>query len=119
MQFYLPAEHYAAGWKIDGAIRTHAEINALGKCFAEVHDREALLELCRAFHPYLMKYLVMICRGHVPVAGVGVNPHLVNRDTKPFLKLFLPKGQPLNRRTMGTIVRHFHLAFKGMEPADI
>ena len=33
--------------------------------------------------------------------------------------MFLPKGQPLNRVTMEKIVRHFHLAFKGMEPEDI
>ncbi len=35
----------------------------MGKRYAETHDQEALLELCQAFHGYLMKYLVMICRG--------------------------------------------------------
>ena len=58
----LPAEHYAAGWSTE-TVRSHGEINALGKRYAEKHDRDALLELCQAFHPYLMKYLVMICRG--------------------------------------------------------
>ena len=114
----LPPDHYAAGWNT-GELRSHAEINSLGKRYAETHDQEALLELCKSFHPYLMKYLVMICRGHVPVAGVGANPYLVNRDTKPFLKLFLPKGQSLNRRTMSNIVKHFHLAFKEMEAEEI
>jgi hypothetical protein len=47
------------------------EINALGFRYATLpagaDKEEALLGLCRAFHPYLMKYLAMICRGHVPV----------------------------------------------------
>jgi hypothetical protein len=53
------------------------------------------LELCQAFHGYLMKYLVMICRGHVPTMGVGPNKAKVNKDIEPFLKLFLPKGSKL------------------------
>ena len=66
-----------------------------------------------------MKYLVMICRGHLPVVGMGIDPHIVNKDTIPFLRFFLPKGQQLNRRTMRKIVCHFHLAFKGMEVDEI
>jgi len=58
--------------------RPRAEINQLGKYYSETHDRATLLELCEAFHPYLMKYLVMICRGHVPVVGVGKNPFSIN-----------------------------------------
>src|SRR5579859_2106710 len=112
----LPPEHYAQ-WSVERPLRPHAEVNALGQRYAETHDQDALLELC--FHPYLMKYLVMICRGHLPVIGVGTNPQLVNKDTIPFLKFFLPKGQKLNRRTMSKVVKHFHLAFKGMEADDI
>lgn len=48
----LPAEHYAAAWKSE--IRPHAEINALGKRYAETHDQDVLLELCQCFHGYLM-----------------------------------------------------------------
>jgi hypothetical protein len=50
------------------------EINDLGRRYAELPaemagisnpaKQELLLELCQCFHPYLMKYLVMICRGH-------------------------------------------------------
>jgi hypothetical protein len=60
----LPAHHYATGWKTEGAIKSLAEIDELGRRYAENQDRDALLELCRAFHPYLMKYLVLVCRGH-------------------------------------------------------
>ena len=43
----------------------------------------------------------------------------MNKDVEPFLKYFLPKGQPLNGRTMRRVVTHLHLAFKGMETEEI
>jgi hypothetical protein len=83
-------------------------------------EKEAfLLELCQCFHPYLMKYLVMICRGHVPVVGRGDKGAPINKDIKPFLLYFLPKGQRLDWHTMNQIVKHFHLAFKGIETEEI
>ncbi|HWY46619.1 MAG TPA: hypothetical protein VNX70_04505 [Bryobacteraceae bacterium] len=54
--------------------------------------QDVLLELCRALHSYLMKYLVMIRRGHVPTCGAHIN-----KDTKNFIRYFLPKGVPLTR----------------------
>jgi hypothetical protein len=66
-----------------------------------------------------MKYLVMICRGHVPIVGHGSKPFRVNKDVAPFLLFFLPKGQRLNWETMTVIVRHFHLAFKGLDTEEI
>ena len=75
----LPPDHYAAGWNT-GELRTHAEINSLGKRYAETHDQEALLELCKSFHPYLMKYLVMICRGHEPGEEGQVHRHPAEMD---------------------------------------
>ena len=63
----LPSSHYASGWKIDVALRPLEEITALGCRYAELGEsaekEDLLLELCQCFHPYLMKYLVMICRG--------------------------------------------------------
>ena len=105
-------------------IKSIPEINDLGRRYAELPEGEAekearLLELCQCFHPYLMKYLVMICRGHVPVRGRGENGMPVNQDIQPFLLYFLPKGQRLDGHTMNQIVKHFHLAFKGMETAEI
>ena len=75
----LPANHYAAGWKTEMAPRPRAEINELGKRYAETHDQDVLLELCQCFHPYLTKYLVM--RGHVPVAAIH-NPHYKAKSSK-------------------------------------
>ena len=99
-------------------------VNEIGRRYAELPatapEKEALLlELCQCFHPYLMKYLVMICRGHVPVVGRGDKGSPVNKDIKPFLLYFLPKGQSLNWHTMNIIVKGFHLAFKGMETEEI
>ena len=67
----MPAHHYAAGRKTEGAIKSLAEIDELGRRYAENQDKDALLELCQAFHPYLMKYLVLICRGHIPTYCVN------------------------------------------------
>src|SRR3974377_2338245 len=66
-----------------------------------------------------MKYLVMICRGHVPVIGRGDQGAPINKDIKPFLLYFLPKGRALDWHTMNVIVKGFHLAFKGMETEEI
>jgi hypothetical protein len=66
-----------------------------------------------------MKHLVMICSGHVPVIGVGENSWHVNQEVLPFIKYFLPKEKPATRFNIINVVRHFHLAFKGMETEEI
>src|ERR1035437_6930759 len=66
-----------------------------------------------------MKYLVMICQGHVAILGIGKNPHRINPDVEPFIRYFLPKGERLNWRTVMKVVRHFHLAFKGMDTEEV
>ena len=103
----LPSSHYAAGWRTDN-FKQLDEVNELGRRYAELPDEipaagdllvsnpekeTLLLELCQCFHPYLMKYLVMICRGRVPIVGHGSKPAYTNKDVKPFLIYFLPKGQ--------------------------
>jgi len=119
----LPSSHYASGGKIDIALRPIEEITALGCRYADLPDNaekeDLLLDLCQCFHPYLMKYLVMICRGHVPIAGHGGNPHFINKNVKPFLIYFLPKGQKPNFPNLSKVVRHLHLAFKGLETEEI
>jgi hypothetical protein len=100
------------------------EITDLGRRYAELPAeapaKEALLlELCQCFHPYLMKYLFMICRGHVPVIGRGDQGAPINKDILPFLLYFLPKGSTLDWHAMNVIVKGFHLAFKGMETEEI
>ena len=118
----LPSSHYASGWKIDTALRPIEEITALGCRYADLPDNaekeDLLLDLCQCFHPYLMKYLVMICRGHVPIVGHGGNPHFINKDVKPFLIYFLPKGQKPTRSHLSKVARQLHLAFKGLETEE-
>ena len=124
-QISLPSKHYAAAWKTEGVIKPIPELTDLGCRYAELPagspEKEALLlELCQCFHPYLMKYLVMICRGHVvPLIGRGDYGAPINKDIKPFLHYFLPQGQKLDWQTMNQIVKHFHLAFKGIDTPEI
>jgi hypothetical protein len=74
-----------------------------------------LLDLCQAFHSYLMKYVGMICRGRVPTTPNGK----INPDTKNFIRYFVARGTRLNKATLGKAIRHLHLAFKGMETEEI
>jgi hypothetical protein len=111
-------------------IKSLPEINDLGRRYAELPaemagisnpaKQDLLLELCQCFHPYLMKYLVMICRGHVPILGIGPKSTFgnVNGDVRKFLYYFLPKGQTLTRQNLNPVVRHLHLAFKDMETEE-
>jgi len=127
----LPNTHYAARWKTEGIIKSLPEINDLGRRYAELPadidgisnpaKQDLLLELCQCFHPYLMKYLVMICRGHVPILGIGPKSTIgnVNSDVKKFLYYFLPKGQTLTRQSLNPVVRHLHLAFKEMDTEEV
>ena len=68
-----------------------------------------------------MKYLVMICRGHVPILGMGPKSSFgnVNSDVKKFLYYFLPKGQALTRQSLNPVVHHLHLAFKELETEEV
>ena len=110
------------------------EVNAIGRRYAELPEEipaagdrmvsnpekeNLLLELCQCFHPYLMKYLVMICRGRVPIVGHGNFPAYTNKDVKPFLMYFLAKGQKPTYQILTTISRTLHLAFKGMQTEEV
>jgi len=73
-----PASHYAADWDTE-KFNSLKDVNALGREYAQTHNEDLLLELCRSFHPYLMKYLGMICRGHVPRIDEGrIHPESKN-----------------------------------------
>ena len=81
-----------------------------------------MLSILKFFHGYLLKYLTMICRGHIPVWGSQIprgGKRQINPDVLPFISYFLPKGVPPTRVEMLRVCRHFHLAFKGMEAAEV
>jgi hypothetical protein len=61
-----------------------------------------------------MKYLSMICRGHVPQYQ-----GYVNKDARKFVRYFVSKNVPVNRDGMQTVIRQLHLAFKGMRTEEI
>ena len=118
-----PHTHYAAAWPTEDVVRSVSEISDLGSRYIKTADgpekQALLLDLCQCFHGYLMKYLRMICSGHVPVVGVGKWKNRINSDAKAFIQYFLPKDQPLNSLTVSKVVKHFHLAFKGMSTEEI
>ncbi len=68
MPVNLPSWHYAAAWPQDESLKTPAEITELGTEYllAAGPEREQLaLQLLKAFHNYLLKYVDMIVRGHL------------------------------------------------------
>lgn len=111
------ARHYAAAWPInDETILSTSEITELGQQYARAAGaakQDLLLQLCQAFHGYLMKYVVMICRGHVPM-WKGMNS-----DSVKFLSYFRPKGKVLDLDTARTVARSLHLAFKGLDLGEV
>jgi hypothetical protein len=77
------------------------------------------LAIRKSFHQHLMKCVVMICQGHVPIVGMGKNPTRMNADVVSFLRYFLPKGEKLTLRSAGKVVKYFHLAFQGMDTGEV
>jgi len=67
-----------------------------------------------------MKYLTMICQGHVPqlLAARGAGK-MFNADSLKFIQYFLPKGTKVTKAVLSNTCRTFHLAFKGMETDEI
>jgi hypothetical protein len=61
-----------------------------------------------------MKYLSMICRGHLPEWKGRVS-----QDTRSFVRYFLPKGSKGDRVSVLAAIRHLHLAFKTMNTEEI
>ena len=91
MGFSLPSTHYAARWSTD-QINSNEQVTEKGRRYAALAEgperEQLLLELLQSFHNYLIKYVAMILRGHVPVYHGRANP-----DTVALLKFFLPGGQ--------------------------
>jgi hypothetical protein len=109
----LSSRHYAANWTTDTHYRVQ-DINALGCEYARLPDdselkKEKLLEIARCFHGYLLKYLTMICLGHVPQWNGRVN-----KDVEPFLRFFVTKGQEPNSVNLLHAARRLHLGFRSM-----
>jgi hypothetical protein len=113
--YSLPSQHYAASWPLnDESILTTGDLTELGQQYARADGavkKDLLLQICQAFHGYLMKYLVMICR--VPIHKG------INSDSAKFLAYFRTKGKTMDMESARAIARSLHLAFKGMESAEV
>ena len=97
-------------------MKRNAEITELRRRYARAEGQQKedlLLRLCQAFHGYLIKYVVMICRGHVPM-WKGMNS-----DSAKFLAYCMHKSGKFNMDTARSIVRLLHLAFKEMDSGEV
>ncbi len=43
----------------------------------------------------------------------------MNKDIRGFLRMFMAKGDVVNRQTLLPVVRRLHLAFKGKDTAEV
>jgi hypothetical protein len=118
----LSPAHYAFKWPTKDVVRTPAELTKLGAEFAALPEGRAkedlLLEILQCFHGYLLKYVSMILRGHLPLQRNGRSKE-VNKDTHLLLRCFIPREQASNRATLGAACRTLHLAFKGMDADEV
>jgi hypothetical protein len=119
----LPPNHYAATWSTEDVFSLE-EASKLGYDYAVLPDgpeKEAkFLDIARTFHGYLIKYLFMICRGHLPLTFAGSkSASHVNTDTKRFVQYFLKKGVKFSRSPVMMVCRSPHLASKGMGTEEL
>lgn len=117
----LSCEHFASKWPVPTKddFRGYEDTNILGiqyATFPDGADKEALmLELTQCFHGYLMKYLNMIVRGHLPPVNSSAGMEAIK-----FLNLLSPSGKDdKSSSAYGEVCRTLHLAFKQSTTDDI
>ena len=113
----LPSWHYASQWRVDERF-TSGEITELGRRYHAETDpsrkEDLLLDLIRRFHPYLVKYMMMISCGRLPE-----NTGKPDSDTHQFLRIYLKPDEPPTIANLGKVCRRLHLAFKGSPAHEI
>jgi hypothetical protein len=94
------------------------ETNALGVKYANLPEgnekEEMLLHLSKCFHGYLMKYLNMVVRGHLPPMNTTAGT-----EAAKFLNLLSPNKETKSSAVYGEICRTLHLAFKQSTTEDV
>ena len=117
----LSSEHFAYKWPVPTKedFRAYEETNELGIKYANLPDGDAkqalMLELTQCFHGYLMKYLNMIVRGHLPPINSSSGSEAIK-----FLNLLSPAGRDnKSDQIYGEVCRTLHLAFKQSTTDDI
>src|SRR5947209_5871549 len=96
---YLSAAHYAADWP-SATLRSTAELTELGCQMAALPEgplkEDKLLEILQCLTPYLLKYVAMILRGHIPLQRHGKSRD-INKDTHLLLQCFIPRDKALKQ----------------------
>jgi hypothetical protein len=116
----LSSDHYAYQWEIAGGdnLNEVKVVNQLAIEYASTPDgpeKEAkCLEIVRCFHGYLMKYLNMIVRGHLPSLKTPAG-----KDASKMLSTLVGKGEKATRENLSKACRTMHLAFKQQSSDDI
>ena len=117
MRYSLSSSHYAARWgKQDYSLEA---MTALGIKYAAMQDgperEDVLLTIVQAFNSYILKYVNMIMRGHLPTYR-----GYANRDSVNFLRRFLrPGDSPTDRASLQLACRTMHLAFQNQTADEI
>lgn len=116
----LSQDHYASRWEIASSdtLNDVKTVNELAIVYATTPDgadkERQCLEIVRCFHGYLMKYLNMIVRGHLPSLKTPAG-----KDASKMLSTLVTRGEPSNRENLLKACRTLHLAFKQMSSDDI
>jgi hypothetical protein len=117
----LSSEHFASKWHlpIKEDFYNYEATNVLGIRYANLPDsseKEALLEeILKCWHGFLIKYLNMIVRGHLPPINSSAGMEAIK-----FLNLLSSIGKDKKSNAVyGEICRTLHLAFKQSSTDDI
>lgn len=117
----LSSDHFASRWLVPTKeeFRGYEDTNILGIRYATLPNssekEDLLLELTQAFHGYIMKYVNMIVRGHLPPLNSAAG-----MEATKFLNLLSSSGSAeKSNSAYGEICRTLHLAFKQSTTDDI
>lgn len=109
----LSSDHFASKWVIPSKEDFHGyeDTNALGITYANLPDgsqkENLMLELTQCFHGYIMKYLNMIVKGHLPAINSSSGIEAIK-----FLRLLASNQKDTSSKMYGEVCRTLHLAFK-------
>jgi hypothetical protein len=116
----LSSLHYAHDWETASSetLNDVKTVNLLAIDYASLPDgpvkEEKCLAIVRCFHGYLMKYLNMIVRGHLPSLKTPAG-----KDASKMLSTLVPRGEQAGRENLLKACRMLHLAFKQQSADDI
>jgi hypothetical protein len=118
--FNLSSHHYAHSWSKDIPL-TPDQITELGIQFvssSETSKPDILLEIIKAFHPYLLKYTRMVLFGWI-YTNDKHKKGKISKDSVAVLKVFLPRGSAPTLANLSKVAKTLHLAFKNQSADEV